>query len=420
MSKRISIGLALTITLLAMTATVSVTMIFAMRIFDSTVQSVKEKEAMYEKIGEIDQVARNNFLFEINDGILYDMLSAGFVAGLSDRTSRYYTPKQYADYQGFQDGKIVGVGVDAVKDAAGHLKVIRVFSDSPAADAEIAVGTTIRKIGDVDVRTLTQDAAIALLRAEQGTETVLTYSLSGGADEQTVTLLRRGYITPAIEYSNQENDTGYIKILNFSATAASELDYAITVLRKGGATGIVIDLRGVSGTNYEAATRVSDIFIKKTEIASLYYKDGTRDVLYTTETRVVNIPVVLLVNSGTSGAAELFAITLKNFAEAKTVGVRTAGRGTATKFFRLSDGSAVELTVAKIIPKDSEEYDVIGINPDFEVQLKAEQELYFYDLTFTDDTQYLKAAEMLLTLKRAAGIEPTPQTQTQDEPKSEN
>ena len=81
MNRKISIGMAVTIVILAMTVTFSITMLVAMRLFDSTVSSVKEKESMYNKIAEVDRYVRSNDYYTIDENTLYDRLTAGYLLG---------------------------------------------------------------------------------------------------------------------------------------------------------------------------------------------------------------------------------------------------------------------------------------------------------------------------------------------------
>ena len=110
MNKKISVSLALTIAIIAMTVTFSVTMILARQIFDQTIPSVQEKESMYSKLAELDKYVRANYYGDIQDPTLFDMISYGYVLGTGDRNATYYTAKQYTELLEVQSGNIVGVG----------------------------------------------------------------------------------------------------------------------------------------------------------------------------------------------------------------------------------------------------------------------------------------------------------------------
>ena len=135
MNRKISLGMAVTIVILAMTVTFSITMLLAMRLFDSTVSSVKEKESMYNKLAEVDRYVRGNDYYDIDETVLYDRLSAGYLLGTGDKYARYYTASAYTDLINVQNGTLLGIGVELAIDQSGYAKVTKVYTDSPAQEA---------------------------------------------------------------------------------------------------------------------------------------------------------------------------------------------------------------------------------------------------------------------------------------------
>ena len=182
MNKKISISLAITIAIIAMTVTFSVTMVLAGQRFNNTVSSVKEKENMYSKLAEIDKYVRDNAYYEINDDTLNDTIASGYMLGTGDRAAVYYTANAYAELQDIADGKLMGIGVDVVKDASGAARIIRVYDDSPAAEAGLEKGGYITAIDGTDVKGLTRDNVTSRLRGETGTTVTVTY-LSPASEE---------------------------------------------------------------------------------------------------------------------------------------------------------------------------------------------------------------------------------------------
>ena len=130
-------------------------------------------------------------------------------------------------------------------------------------------------------------------------------------------------------------------------------------------------------------------------IATAVDKDGNVIETFTSDSDNTGFAIVILVNNKTSGAAELFACDIRDFGIAQLVGDKTAGNGTMHKIFELSDGSAVALTVAKILPYKSESFNGTGIEPDYSVPLTAEQYSRFEMLTLDEDAQYKKAMNLL-------------------------
>ena len=131
MNRKISIGMAVTIVILAMTVTFSITMLVAMRLFDSTVSSVKEKESMYNKIAEVDRYVRSNDYYTIDENTLYDHLTAGYLLGTGDKYARYYNATAYTELVNVQNGTIMGIGVELGLDQTGYAKVTKVYDGSP-------------------------------------------------------------------------------------------------------------------------------------------------------------------------------------------------------------------------------------------------------------------------------------------------
>ena len=154
MNRKISVGMAVTIVILAMTVTFSITMLIAMRLFDSTVSSVKEKESMYNKVAEVDRYVRSNDYYTIDETVLYDRLTAGYLLGTGDKYARYYTANAYTELMNQQSGKVMGIGVELGMDQTGYARVTRVYEDSPAQEAGIVVGDYITAIDGTDVKSL--------------------------------------------------------------------------------------------------------------------------------------------------------------------------------------------------------------------------------------------------------------------------
>ena len=399
MKKKISVSLAAAIAIIAMTVTFSVTMILAMKMFDRTVSDVNEKQAMYNKLAEVDQVVRDNFYTEINDDTLYDMLATGYIAGLGDRNSRYYTAKQVIERNDITSGKLMGIGVELTKDTSGYFKVVKLYTGSPAETAGLVKGTILTKVGETDLKSLTLDTVTGMLRGESGTSVTVTYLKDNV--ETAVEIQRSPFDLPLVEYQLTEDNVGYLTILSFSEDTAARLDYAINAMTDQGATSLIFDLRDNADGDLAAAADCIDLLCPAGTIVSGTYRDGETRVLYTSDEKEVALPMVALTNESTSGAAELFAVSIRDFGKGKIVGATTAGKGTMQRLYSMSDGSAVSLTVAVLVPGRSESFDGVGVVPDYERVLTAEEKSAYYDFTVKDDPQILRASEVAVSL--AAG-----------------
>ena len=160
MNRKISVGMAVSIVILAMTVTFSITMLVAMRLFDSTVSSVKEKESMYNKIAEVDRYVRSNDYYPIDETTLYDRLTAGYLLGTGDKYARYFSATAYTELMNTQNGTLIGIGVELAVDQSGYAKVIKVYDESPAKAAGIQVGNYITAVDGTDVKSMSSVDAI--------------------------------------------------------------------------------------------------------------------------------------------------------------------------------------------------------------------------------------------------------------------
>ena len=190
MSKKISLGVAAAIALIAMAVTFSLTMVISMNMFNSTVSSVKEKERQYNKLSEIDRFVRANEYFTINEDTLNDTLAAGYMLGINDKYARYYTASAYSEMQAQESGKLTGIGVAVVKDASsGYGRIIRVYDNSPASENGLEVRGFITAIDGTPTNSMADTAAITSeLLGEDGTTTSITY-LTPDRQEQSYDLV---------------------------------------------------------------------------------------------------------------------------------------------------------------------------------------------------------------------------------------
>lgn len=409
MNRKISLGMAVTIVILAMTVTFSITMLLAMRLFDSTVSSVKEKESMYNKLAEVDRYVRGNDYYDIDETVLYDRLSAGYLLGTGDKYARYYTASAYTDLINVQNGTLLGIGVELAIDQSGYAKVTKVYTDSPAQEAGIKVGDYITAVDGNDVKSMSGVETVQTrLRGESGTSVNVTW-LDSEASEHNADLTHSGYTATTVDSALLQDSVGYIKIWQFDGTTPSELDYALRSLTASGATSLVFDLRDNGGGILEDAISCIDLITPEGTLAYAEDKYGNRTLLgSSTGESAIALPLVCLVNGNTASAAELFASSLRTLSGARLVGTTTMGKGTIQSSpQRLSDGSAVVVTVAKLLCGDGSCFDGTGLSVDVERALSAEETANFFDYTLETDPQIQRAVSAAQQLSGATTLDGT-------------
>ena len=403
MSKKISLGVAAAIALIAMAVTFSLTMVVSMNMFNTTVSSVKNKERQYNKLSEIDRFVRANEYFTINNDTLNDTIAAGYVLGISDKYARYYTAKAYSEKLAMDSGKLTGIGVSVVNDASsGYARIIRLFENSPADDAELQVGGFITAINGVSTRQLTETSAInSALLGEEGTTTTITY-LTPDRQEQTLDLVHSNYKTPTVSYQVLNEKVGYLRVYSFSSTTGSEFKSAVDALMDSNVQTMVFDLRYNTGENLNAALVAADYCLPSGLIASQQSKDGTVTDLRMSDETALSVPAVCLVNGSTAGSAELFANALRKMGGALLVGTTTTGKGVVMSDPQsFSDGSAAVITVGILRDNEGETWNDFGLTPDVDATLTSDEQNSYYDFTTDTDPQIAKAvaaAQMLAGL----------------------
>lgn len=394
MSKKVSLGVAATVTLIAMAVTFSMTMTVSMNMFNNTVSSVKNKERMYNKLSEVDRYVRANEYFDINDDTLNDTIASGYMLGISDRYARYYSAKAYSERVGLANGRLMGIGVAVVKDpSSGYARIIRVYDNTPATNVGLEVGGFITAIGDTSTRSMSDTAAMtSALLGEEGSTVNIKY-LTPLREEQSFEITHANYTTPSISTVRlMDNGVGYLRIDSFTSGTAVEFRNAVNSLTNQGATSLIFDLRDNSGENLNAALVATDYCVPSGLIAQSQDKDGNVTDLRMSDENEITLPMVCLVNDSTASGAELFANALRKMAGATIVGSTTAGKGVLLSDPQsLSDGSAVVITVGILLDNEGKNWNGTGLTPDVDASLTNDEQSSYYDFTVDNDPQIAKA-----------------------------
>lgn len=394
MSKKVSLGVAATVTLIAMAVTFSMTMTVSMNMFNNTVSSVKNKERMYNKLSEVDRYVRANEYFDINDDTLNDTIASGYMLGISDRYARYYSAKAYSERVGLANGRLMGIGVSVVKDpSSGYARIIRVYDNTPATNVGLEVGGFITAIGDTSTRSMSDTAAMtSALLGEEGSTVSIKY-LTPLREEQSFEIIHANYTTPSISTVRlMDNGVGYLRIDSFTSGTAVEFRNAVNSLTNQGATSLIFDLRDNSGENLNAALVATDYCVPSGLIAQSQDKGGNVADLRMSDENEITLPMVCLVNGSTASGAELFANALRKMAGATIVGSATAGKGVLLSDPQsLSDGSAVVITVGILLDNEGKNWNGTGLTPDVDASLTNDEQSSYYDFTVDNDPQITKA-----------------------------
>ncbi len=368
MNKKISLGLAIALIFISITATFAVTMTVSQGIYNGLISRLSNRFELYEGISAIDNYVRTNFYGDFDDDALLSDSASGYMKGLGDSGSFYMTAQDYIEYTRRMKGE-GGIGVAAQYDTEkGKVIITEVYSGSSAENAELKVGDAIIAVDDEKVYSLNALGVIESLQYGRRFDSVsLTYERDG--IQKNVTVMR-GYTRTVT--SSYMGDIGYVNISGFYENTAEQFSQAMDSLNSQGVTSLIIDIRNCSRGSVDYASAVADILLPSGAetagaVASAIKKDGSTYKNFTSDTNALTFPggIIVLVNGNTSGGAELLAAQLKDFSKAQLIGVVTAGEMTLQEIYTLEDGSAISLTVAKVVSYSGNTYcDGNGIEPD--------------------------------------------------------
>ena len=373
MNKKISLGAAIALMAIIASATFSVTMVYSRQTFNDTVHNIKEREAMYSKLAEIDKWVRQNYYGNLDDSALTDSLAKGYMAGTGDPYAKYLTVEEYSRQNQSGLSKSVGIGVVTSLDETGYIRVEEVYPESPALAADIQPGDLIVRIDETDVTKDNCEELQQSILGEAGTQIDVVVRRDNVDTPHPLT--RRDVEKPTVYTNMTEDGVGYVQIVEFGANTADQFSRAVDKLVSEGANSLVFDVRSNQTGPIDQATRILDKLLPQGDIVSATYKDGSTQVLATSDPAFIDLPMVVLTNEKTASSAELFAQALKDYEQlgVKSVGTLTMGKGSMQETQQLSDGSAIDVTVAKYNSPSGLTFDGVGVKPDFEVKLTPDQ-----------------------------------------------
>lgn len=400
MNKRITLGLAISLLAIGCAITFILTWTISLNSYNSKIASTDKYEGVYKKLQEMDATVRANYIGTLDNETLENAIINGYVNGIGDRYAQYLPADLYSTYQKTISGVITGVGFETEEDGSGYLKVSKVYKNSSAESNDVKTGDMITEIGGKSVLSMTGDTAVKRIAGDVGT--TLTLKLVSNGEERTVTLIRQQIDVESVTYNMLENKIGYIKITSFNAKTPEQFSNALNSLTSSGAKSFVFDVRHNEGGLMSAVKPMLNRLIPAAAAATAEYTNGVRKTLIETDSEEsVSLPIMILTDNLTQSAAEVFAVALRDEQGAQLVGTQTAGKAVLQSAYEFSDGSALILTTANIIPSKSERFDGVGLKPDYIVELPADTP--FDALTADNDLQLKKALEIL-----APGSAPAP------------
>lgn len=347
-----------------------------------------------DKLETIEDLIDKNFYFEDDEQAKQDGIIKGYLEGLDDPYSVYYTQEEYASFMEDTGGEYVGVGVQVSQAADTKIiTVVKVF-DGPAKEAGIEAEDIITEVNGEDISDQDIDTVVDKIKGEEGTEVTITVYRSSDGEDHEFTMARRKVENPTVEYKMLADNIGYIEVTSFYEVTGEQFVAAVEDLNSQGMEGLIVDLRGNGGGLLDIAVEMLDYMLPAGKIVYTEDKDGNVTSEYnSTDDQQFTKPLAVLVNGYSASASEIFAGAIKDYGIGTLVGTNTFGKGIVQRVFPLEDGSAVKLTIAKYFTPKGNDIHKVGIKPDVEVEFDAEA---YADSKGEKDNQLQAAVDNIL------------------------
>ena len=354
-----------------------------------------EQDGAYRQIGVYQQVLRRIQSDYVTDPNI-NTVTAGALHGLLeslDADSSYLSPTEYKIYKDRPASGVAQVGLTVSK-RFGYATVVSVIPGSPADHEHISDGDVIESIGDQSTRELSLAVIRLMLEGKPGTSVTVTVVRPRKSDPDKVTLTRTLVAAPAL--ADQQYENGSILYLKPGTVTKARVDEIAAKLKANKSRKVVLDLRDAAGGDEDEGLRLANLFISQGTLATLEGQKFPKQTFTADPAKcLTTAPVVVLVNRGTYGPAELAAAAIEDAKRGDVVGERTFGEGSVQKTIDLPDGAALLLTVAKYEAPDGKKIQDEAVVPNVQAGQVSDDDIDDTNPPAKEDAPLNKALEIL-------------------------
>ena len=303
-----------------------------------------------------------------------DEVMRGAMRGLADgldSDSAYLSPEQVGELD--RGARLPDGDVGLTLTRQYYLRVIAARDDSPAARAGLRSGDFVRAIDGEPTRDVSVFEGTRMLRGTPGSEIILTIIRGNAADPREVPLVREERpSTLPVSGRMAARRVGYIRVPAFGPSVDGELRARAAELTREGATALIVDLRNTAEGPLEAGVRAARLFVRSGVLAERERRQGgSEPILARAGDGTITLPMAVLVNNGTAGAAEVLAAALQDSRRGELIGERTTGQAAEQELARLPDGSGLWLSVTRYRTPAGDPLHQRGLEPDVPVDEPA-------------------------------------------------
>lgn len=332
---------------------------------------------------------------------MVDGAMKGMVGELEDPYSVYLEPKEYQSLQTQMKGTYGGLGIYVgVPVETNRLTVMAPIKGTPAARAGIKSGDEIWEIDGKDASEMDIDTAVSLMKGPAGTKVTLGIKSTDEEKVRQVPLVREIIEIPSVEGKmlDQFPEIAYINISMFNDMTGQELYETVDKLTKeNNCRGLILDLRNNPGGALNAAVDAGGLFVPAGDPV-VWLVDKQKTEAFLSAGRLINLPLVVLINKGSASASEILAGAIKDVKAGTLVGETSFGKGIVQSVFELGAGAALKITTAKYLTPNKNDIHKKGIEPDVQVTIpEGTDPAVIYSMDPEKDVQLKKAVEILQT-----------------------
>ena len=347
-----------------------------------------------KKIYTLKQIINSEYLLDVNEEDLIDGSIKGYVEGLGDKYTEYFTKEEMEEFLTETEGNYVGIGIYIIENTEDNTVVILTpIENSPAEKAGLLAGDIIKKVEGIEYTGEDFEKISTEIKGKEGTKVKLT--IVRDEKEMDFEVERRKIDLYPIKSELLENNIGYINITSFDDGCAKEFKEVYNKLNKNKIKGLIIDVRNNGGGILDETLEIADYILDKDNtILITKDREGNEEIEKSNKKPIITVPIVVLTNENTASASEILAAALKENGKATIVGETTYGKGLIQELITLSDGSGIKITVEEYYTPNRNKINEVGVVPDVEVSLPDTVE-NIYNVEEKDDTQLEEAIKIL-------------------------
>jgi len=317
---------------------------------------------------------KKEYVEEVDDEQLLNGAIRGMMSSL-DPHSVFLSADEFKELQIDTSGEFGGLGIEVGMEN-GVVRVIAPIEDTPADKAGVKAGDLIIKLDDTQVKGLTLNEAVKLMRGKRGTDILLTIAREGESAPIEITVTRDVIKVKSVRSRILEAGYGYLRISSFQSKTTRNVLNAMQRLKTSDPNlqGLILDLRNNPGGILTGAVGVSDLFLDDGKLIVYTKGRGSENSLkYTASTPdfTEGIPILVLINEGSASASEIVAGALQDHDRAIIMGKKSFGKGSVQTVLPLQDNNGIKLTTSRYYTPNGRSIQAEGIKPDILVKTKV-------------------------------------------------